>query len=170
MVRRGGLHGRPEPGSDFRRSPLVPFVGADAHIGPPAAGCKAVCRPHCPPSLPHARFAAGLWETAPAPGRICNPPLQTRFRFPRRGGLHGRPDQLPISAGVRWFPYGVCVLRWYNRRGGWGHSSYFTVPSPSTASLPAGRRGECLLWRRIGCRGEGCPWEPSRPLRRMWGC
>ena len=59
MVRRGGLHGRPEPGSDFRRSPLVPFVGADAHIGPPAAGCKAVCRPHCPPSLPHARFAAG---------------------------------------------------------------------------------------------------------------
>ena len=92
MVRRGGLHGRPEPGSDSRRSPLVPFVGADAHIGPPAAGCKAVCRPHCPPSLPHARFAAGLWETAPAPGRICNPPLQTRFRFPRRGGLHGRPE------------------------------------------------------------------------------
>ena len=25
MVRRGGLHGRPEPGSDFRRSPLVPL-------------------------------------------------------------------------------------------------------------------------------------------------
>ena len=50
-------------------------------------------------------------------------------------------NQVPIRAGVRWFPYGVCVLRWYNRRGGWGHSSFFTVPSPSTASLPAGRRG-----------------------------
>ena len=76
MVRRGGLHGRPEPGSDFRRSPLVPL-----RCLRPAAG-----------------------TTDAAAGDI----------------LHFSPSLLRLRR--------VC------RRGG---------------------GGECLLWRRIGCRGGG---------------
>ena len=72
-------------------APSIRFVGRGAHTLPnQAAG------------------TAGLAGIAGQHGRIYNPPLRPRLRSSRRGGLHGRPDQLPISAGVRGIsPYGV---------------------------------------------------------------
>ena len=60
-----------------------PLVGADAHIGPPA-----LLRPR---------------HSAERFGRPYRPPLRTRPRSPRRGGLYARPDRVPIPTGVRWF-------------------------------------------------------------------
>ena len=38
-------------------------------------------------------------ESEPGFGRIYNPPLRTRLRFPCRGGLYIRPDCTPFAAG-----------------------------------------------------------------------
>ena len=43
------------------------------------------------------------WETAVRRGRPYRPPLRTRPRGCRRGGLYARPDRVPIPTGVRWF-------------------------------------------------------------------
>ena len=40
-------------------------------------------------------------------GRICNPPLRTCPRFPRRGGLYGRPGPGPDSRRSSTAPFAV---------------------------------------------------------------
>ena len=58
----------PGTGSDSHQAPpVLPTVGADAHIGPPASVCKAVCRPHRPKPLLEER-----WH-AQRDGEVCRP-------------------------------------------------------------------------------------------------
>ena len=101
-VPTGGHEGRPY-GAPSNRS-----VGRGAHTPPnqaagppglresrPGHGGMRACRPTA--------FAGGAPEIAALPGRIYNPPLKTRLRPSRRGGLYARPDRVPIPTGVRWF-------------------------------------------------------------------
>ena len=58
------------------------------------------CSPH---RKPRARWGECVRRRCMRSGRPYRPPLQTRLRFSRRGGLYGRPNRVPISAGDRWF-------------------------------------------------------------------
>ena len=69
------------------------------------------CSPH---QNPRARWGECVRRRCMRSGRPLRPPLQTRLRFSRRGGLYGRPNRVPIPAGDRWF---------HRRRGAFGEGA-----------------------------------------------
>ena len=101
-VRTGGYAIRPY------RPAIGLFVGADAHIGPPAVACKAV-RP--------TRFGGGAVGIAGLFGRIFNPPLHAPAAVSRRRGGYQPPGTgFRFALGFDGSPT-ECVRRGCIRRG-----------------------------------------------------
>ena len=98
----------PGPAPDFHRGSMVSRVGADAHIGPPGSGCKAVRRTHTP-SL---RRRGGLY-IRPEPGASTTGPVYFKSVpdarcAPLRGAFgDGAFDADTERADVGIGPYGV---------------------------------------------------------------
>ena len=126
---RGGRHGRPDrvPTRGGARWFLCRRGAHRASVCHPGArylddrfGRRAAC-PHAAgtgcmdhrPCESRTRFrtvrSEGASDAAVRHGRPYRPPLRTHSRFPCRGGLYIRPDQVPIHGGVRCFPPALTV-------------------------------------------------------------
>ena len=132
------------------------------------------CSPH---RNPRARWGECVRRRCMRSGRPLRPPLQTRLRFSRRGGLYGRPNRVPISAGDRWFHRrrGALYMRPCRTAG-------ITEPAaeiagllgriynpPLRTSLRPSRRGRCPH-RPAGFRVQRPLWAQKTPAGgRGWG-
>ena len=103
------------------------FVGADAHIGPLASACMAVCRPHRPPS----RRRAACPHAATVPGALFSGP-----RWLRRPGNGGVWAPRPTGA-VGDAAYGQAAR--FSCRGQRGLSQNSSSPERCTKTW----RGKC---------------------------
>ena len=128
------------------------------------------CSPH---RKPRARWGECVRRGCMRSGRPLRPPLQTRLRFSRRGGLYGRPNRVPISAGDRWFHRrrGALYMRPCRTAG-------ITEPAaeiagllgriynpPLRTSLRPSRRGRCPH-RPAGFRVQRPLWAQKTPAGR----
>ncbi len=101
------------------------------------------CSPH---RNPRARWGECVRRRCMRSGRPLSPPLQTRLRFSRRGGLNGRPSRVPISAGDRWF---------HRRRGALYMRPCRTAGITEPAAEIAGLLGRIYNPPLRGALGEG---------------
>ena len=143
--RRGELYARPRPGPDSRRgtmvllavgariarplatrmqstSPIAAGVGRHAHMPPCRVHRpKVLQKPHSVPDAPCAplrRVCSARVLPTREHGRIYNPPLRTRLRFPRRGRCPHRPARVvrkvcpwlrALSTRLKWARYRTTV-------------------------------------------------------------
>ena len=158
-----------------QRSPLTAGgVGRHAHM-PPEPGVSTEGLAKIAPGFGRAMRAPtagalgeGAFDAAVRRGRPYRPPLRTRLRLPRKGGLYGRPEpvsnsyrgsMVPFAIGARMArPHAFRVQRSPLTAGGVGrHAHMPPEPGVSTEGLAkiAPGFGRAMRAPTAGALGEG---------------